>query len=202
MNNHSLRTLPDHYREILHLDLQKDKKSALWVNGIGLGLGVVFAVIFHLMVPITAFVDMGIGRLLVLLVGYIVYIILHELTHAAAMRLFGGAEVRFGFTGMYAYAGSEKDYFDRFAYRIIALAPLTVWGVIFALMMALLPRGWFWVAAMLQLGNISGAAGDIFVACKLQTVPRDTLIRDTGVAMWMFSGETKTETEKETEKQG
>jgi hypothetical protein len=103
------------------------------------------------------------------------------------MRGFGGGTVRFGFTGMYAYAGSETDYFDRFAYRIIALAPLAVWGVIFAVLMAVLPRDWFWTAAFLQLGNISGAAGDIYVACRLQTVPRDTLVRDTGVAMWMYS---------------
>ena len=127
------------------------------------------------------------GRLLTLLAAYIAYIVLHELTHAAAMRFFGGGKVRFGFTGMYAYAGSETDYFDRFAYRIIALAPLVVWGVVFALLMVLVPRAWFWVAAFLQLGNISGAAGDIYVACRLQTVPRDTLTRDTGLAMWMYS---------------
>ncbi len=195
MTTHTVQTLPENYREILHMDLQKDKKAALWVNGLGLVLTLVFGVLFHLIVPITFFFDMEAGagvyfvRLLVLAAGYIVYIILHELTHAAAMRFFGGGKVRFGFTGMYAFAGSETDYFDRFAYRIIALAPLVVWGAVFALLMALLPRTWFWVAAFLQLGNISGAAGDIYVACKLQTVPRDTLTRDTGVAMWMYSAE-------------
>ena len=193
MVTHTVQTLPENYREILHLDLQQDKKTALWVNGLGLVLALVFGFLFHLMVPITSFFDVeaGValyfGRLLTLLAAYIAYIVLHELTHAAAMRFFGGGKVRFGFTGMYAYAGSETDYFDRFAYRIIALAPLVVWGVVFALLMALVPREWFWVAAFLQLGNISGAAGDIYVACRLQTVPRDTLTRDTGLAMWMYS---------------
>ena len=60
------------------------------------------------------------------IVGYIAYIILHGLTHGAAMQLLGGIKVQFGFTGLYAYAGSESDYFGKIAYRIIALAPLTV----------------------------------------------------------------------------
>ena len=195
MHTHTLQALPENYREILHLDLQQDKKTALRVNVLGIVLAIVFGVIFHLVVPVSSFFDREAGlaayfvRLLVLLAGYIGYVILQELTHAAAMRFFGGGKVRFGFTGMYACAGSETDYFDRFAYRIIALAPLAVWGVIFTLVMALVPRGWFWVAAFLQLGNISGAAGDIYVAWKLQTVPADALIRDTGVAMWMYSAE-------------
>ena len=161
MSLHAVQSLPEGYREIVHLDLQKDKKAALWVNGLGIALTLVFGFLFHLMVPISTFFDTQAGlpayfvRLLVLLAGYVAYIVLHELTHAAAMRGFGGGRVRFGFTGMYAFAGSETDWFDRFAYRIIALAPLVLWGVIFSVLMAVLPR--------------------------------DTLVRDTGVAMWMYS---------------
>ena len=193
MHEHTVQELPEQYGEILHLDLQQDKKTALRVNGLGLALSLIFGFLFHLMVPITAFFDSRSGltayfvRLLVLMAAYAAYIVLHELTHAAAMRGFGGGKVRFGFTGMYAYAGSETDYFDRFAYRIIALAPLVVWGVVFSVLMALVPRDWFWTAAFLQLGNISGAAGDLYVAWRLQTVPRDTFTRDTGLAMWMYS---------------
>ncbi|MBR6953805.1 MAG: DUF3267 domain-containing protein [Clostridia bacterium] len=193
MQSHALQSLPEGYREILHLDLQKDKKTATVVNVLAVVLAVVLGIVFHLMVPISSFfrttgdLAADLLRLLVLLVAMAAYIVLHELTHAAAMKCFGGVQVKFGFTGIYAFAGSEKDYFDRPAYRIIALAPVVVWGVIFALLMALLPREWFWTMAWLQLTNVSGAAGDLYVTWKLHKVPRDTLVRDTGVAMWMYS---------------
>ena len=192
---HCTQTLPENYRELLSIDLQKDKKTALLVNMAAVGAMVVLALIGLLLVPFRTLLDFSQGfglyflRLGVLLAGMFAYIVLHELTHAAVMKAYGAKKLRFGFTGMYAYAGSEADYFAKRPYRHIALAPLVLWALIFGLLSALVPQEWFWVVWMLQIANVSGAAGDVFVTLRLLRLPRDLLVRDTGVAMTVYSAE-------------
>ncbi len=192
---HCTQTLPEGYRELLSIDLQKDKRTALLVNGAAVGAMAVLALIGHLVVPIQTLFDFSLDfgpcflRLGVLLLGMIVYVVLHELTHAAVMKAYGAKKLRFGFTGMYAYAGSEGDYFAKRPYRHIALAPLVLWALIFGLLSIVVPRDWFWVVWMLQIANVSGAAGDVYVTLRLRRLPRDLLVRDTGVAMTVYSAE-------------
>lgn len=192
---HCTQTLPENYRELLSIDLQKDKKTALLVNMAAVGAMVVLALIGLLLVPFRTLLDFSQGfglyflRLGVLLAGMFAYIVLHELTHAAVMKAYGAKKLRIGFTGMYAYAGSEADYFAKRPYRHIALAPLVLWALIFGLLSALVPQEWFWVVWMLQIANVSGAAGDVFVTLRLLRLPRDLLVRDTGVAMTVYSAE-------------
>ena len=192
---HCTQTLPENFRELLSIDLQKDKKTALLVNMAAVGAMVVLALIGLLLVPFRTLLDFSQGfgpyflRLGVLLAGMFAYIVLHELTHAAVMKAYGAKKLRFGFTGMYAYAGSEADYFAKRPYRHIALAPLVLWALIFGLLSALVPQEWFWVVWILQIANVSGAAGDVYVTLRLLRLPRDLLVRDTGVAMTVYSAE-------------
>jgi len=183
--------LPDGYREILQINLQKDKATALKIN---LGGGLVMAAILilgHLIAPITGFFDAEpvsdyFIRLGVLMLGYLAYIVLHELTHAAVMKAVGGRSVVFGFTGLYAFAGSCEDYFDKISYRCIALAPLVLWGIVFGILSAVVPADWFWIVWFLQAGNIGGAAGDVYVTARLWKSPPSILVKDTGVDMTVF----------------
>ncbi len=112
--------------------------------------------------------------------------VLHELTHAVVMKAVGAKKVIFGFTGMYAFAGSKEDYFDKISYRCIALAPLVTWGIIFGVLSVIVPREWFWIVWFLQAGNIGGAAGDIYVTAVLWHKSVSILVRDTGVDMTVF----------------
>ena len=107
---------------VKHLTVFKritDKKTALLITVLSLVLGIAALVLSHLLFPFSIFaiLDMsqGIGpyliRTAVLLAGMIAYIVLHELTHAAVMKYYGATKLRFGFSLMYAYAGSERDYF-------------------------------------------------------------------------------------------
>ena len=193
---HSTTTLPEGYREIAHINLQKDKKTALKINIAGAVIMIALFVLAHFaLVPITTIFNFDtsfasdIPRFAALILGYIAYIILHELTHAAVMKLMGGTKFGFGFTGIYAYAGSDKDYFSRAAYIAVALAPLIVWGIIFTVLLIVFPRDWFWVAWFWQVGNISGAAGDVYVTAKILKMPPDVLVMDTGVDMTFYSKE-------------
>lgn len=186
-----IQNLPAGYRENERVNLQTDRKAALTVNGAGLVLALALLWSGTLMVPLRgAFSGDGPGfavlRFAVILLEIVAYTVLHELTHAAVMKLCGAASVRFGFTGNYAYAGSEKDFFGKRAYRAVALAPLLVWGLLLTLALAVAPRGWFWMLWFIQIMNIAGSAGDLYVTLRFRSLPETAWIRDTGLEMAVY----------------
>ena len=184
--------LPREYKEAFTINLQKDKKLALIVNGLGAALMLVFGVLGHLTVPIGAMFNMEAGflvyalRFLALFAGMLVYIVLHEAVHGVCMKHFSGVRPSYGFTGMYAYAGSTA-YFSRGYYIVIALAPIVVWGIILQILCAFVPSQWFWVVYFIQVTNLSGAAGDLYVTWRFSKLPADTLVNDTGVEMTVYT---------------
>lgn len=185
-------SLPEGYQELLRLDLQKDKKKFLLVNGLGILIFVLLAVPMHFYVSFFSLFSMEEGlldyslRFLVLAVGMVVYLVLHELVHGVAMKLCGTKKVKYGFTGVYAFAGSS-DYYDKKSYLFIALAPVVLWGVVIGVVNAFVPEQWFWTVYMIQLMNLSGAAGDLYVTVKFLGLPKDILVTDCGVAMTVYS---------------
>ena len=187
-------TLPENYREIFSVDLQKNTKTAVWIQVLSLAIAAAMAVPMHFVVPITTLFDMqdGLGfyllRFAVFLALMVAYLFLHEMVHGIAMKHFGTKKVKFGFTGLYAFAGSD-DYYDKRSYRVIALAPIVVWGVVLAVVNALVPDTWFWVIYWTQIANISGAAGDLYVTVKFSRLPADILVQDSGVRMTVYSAQ-------------
>lgn len=190
---YSVTTLPEGYREIFAVDLQKDKKKALMINLLGALIMIAMGVPMHFVVPFSTLFSMEDGllmyavRFFVMIAAMIGYIVLHELTHAVVMRIFGAKKVRFGFTGLYAFAGSEQDYFSKGAYILIALAPLVLLGIVILLVNLLVPAAWFWVVYLVQISNVSGAIGDLYVTVKFLGMPKDILVNDTGVAMTVYT---------------
>lgn len=187
----STAVLPEGYVLLKHIDLQKDKKLMGTVNGLALAAMVPLAVLGHLIVPISTLYSTaeGIGamwlRLTILFAGYLLYMVLHELTHGVCMKHYSGVPVKYGFTWSYAYAGSEA-YFDRRSYIVIALAPIVVLGIVLAVINVLVPESWFWVVYFIQIGNLSGAAGDLYVTARFRKHPETVLIQDSGVAMSVY----------------
>lgn len=186
--------LPEGYRETEVLNLQSNKKTALLIQVIAIVIMVIMMVGMNLVIPFTDWLDslelkQMIVRLAVMAVGYVLYIIAHELTHGVFMKLVGGQKVKYGFTGMYAFAGSEQDYFDRTSYIKISLAPLVIWGIVFVILQIILPESWLWVVWFWQMGNVSGAAGDMYVTWKTLHRPETVLVRDTGIDMTYYEKE-------------
>jgi len=107
------------------------------------------------------------------------------------MRFFSKMRVKYGFTSLYAYAGSDA-YFDKSSYIIIALAPVVVWGAVLAVLCVLVPPAWFWTVYIIQINNFAGAAGDFYVTARFARLPRDILVRDTGTSMTVFAKSTET----------
>ena len=184
--------LPEGYRDYYSIDLQKDKKMSLLVNLLAVVIAVLLLVPMHFLVPISSLFVMnkGLGNYLIRFIALIVlmtaYIPLHEITHGLAMKICGTKKVKYGFTGLYAFAGSN-DYYNKKAYIFIALAPIVLWGLVIAIINPFVPLEWFWVVFSLQIINLSGAAGDLFVTIKFLGFPKDILIRDYGVGMTVFS---------------
>ena len=187
-------TLPEEYKEFYSIDLQKNKKMSLRVNLLSVIIAVILFVPMHFLVPISSLfvMDKGLGsyviRFIALIVLIITYMVLHELTHGIAMKICGTKKVKYGFTGLYAFAGSN-DYYDKKSYIFIALAPVVLWGFVIAIINPFVSVEWFWVVYNLQIINLSGAAGDLIVTIKFSGFPKDILIRDYGVGMTVFSKE-------------
>ena len=181
----SVEQLPDGYGERIKIDLQKNKTEALLVNGLALVIMLALIVIGHLVVPVQALLRLGITKLLLMVIGVLLYLVLHELTHAVCMKYYGAEKVKFGYTGLYAYAGSDA-YFGKKPYIVIALAPVVVWGVVLLILNLLAGDGWFWVVWLIQVSNLSGAAGDLYVTTKLSKMSADILIQDSGVSMTVY----------------
>ncbi len=187
----AIGVLPEDYGEIYSLNLQKDKRTAIIVNLLALAIAAVMAVSMNFFVPVTSVFDMSGGivryflRLAALIVLMVLYMVLHELVHGIAMKLCGTKRVKYGFTGLYAFAGSE-DYYDKKSYIFIALAPIVLWGTVLAAVNFFVPTEWFWIVYMIQLINISGAAGDLFAAVKFSRMPKNILIQDSGMSMRVF----------------
>lgn len=187
----SCTVLPEGYAPLFSMDLQENKRLMLLVNIIGTAIAILAVVPALFFVPFSALFDMSAGlgayalRFAALLVGMVLYVVLHELVHGIFMRAISGVSVRYGFTGMYAYAGSDA-YFGKASYLLIAMAPVVIWGVVLAVACCFVPAEWFWVVYLIQVVNLSGAGGDIYVTFKFCRLPRDILVRDTGVAMTVF----------------
>ena len=155
----SYPTLPQGYVPFATIDLVHNKKQFWIVNGLSVALCVIMLILPFLWGrSLRGFVGEGSLSALLLrlgvVAGLLAYIALHELTHGAVMKACG-ASVRYGYKVAYAYAGSDA-YFTRPAYVAIALAPVVVWGIVFAVLAACLPREWFPTVWLWQLVNIGG----------------------------------------------
>ena len=187
----SYETLPKGYREIASIDLQQDKKLFWIVNISATVISVVMILAAVLFTGLEGLLQLfgpesSISRLLTLLVLMLVYLVLHEAVHGVLMRHYCKAKVRFGITGPFAYAASD-GYFCKKHFAVIGLAPIVIWGVVLLAANILVDESWFYVVWLVQIMNVSGAAGDLYVSRWLKTLPADTLVHDTGVAMTAYS---------------
>ena len=183
--------LPNGYSKALNIDLQKNKRLAVLVNVTALFIMAVMIIAAVFFIPFKTFFNTDniliyVIRFLVVWLGMVAYIFLHELVHGIFMKHFSGVKPHYGFTGLYAYAGSSA-YFDRKQYIIIALAPIAILGIILLMINCIVPKAWFWVIYIIQITNISGAAGDIYVTYKMLRLPATLLVNNTGVSMTVYT---------------
>jgi hypothetical protein len=185
----SYTALPAGYREIFNIDLNKNKKAAVFINV--LAVIILLAMVFP-MLPVRPFsilscIEMAsFVRPVVFIGGLVLYLVLHEAVHGFFMWIFSKQKPHFGIKGIYAYAGSNA-FFSKAHYLIIGLSPIIIWGIVLTILCFAVPDEWFWYVYLIQVMNISGAAGDIYVSVKFCRMPSDILVQDSGTAMTVYS---------------
>ena len=185
----SFTTLPEGYREIFNVDLNKNKKAAVAINVLAT------VIMLAMVIPMLAIRPFSIEssdgtapyvRYAILIGGFLLYLVLHEAVHGIFMWLFSRQKPFFGIKGVYAYAGSNS-FFPKMQYLIIGLSPIIIWGIVLTILCFAVPDDWFWYIYVIQAMNISGAAGDIYVSAKFSRMPSDILVQDKGTAMAVYS---------------
>ena len=190
-NKWAAEFLPAHYDLYERIDLSSDKKAfkavCIW-SIVALAVMIAYGLMTH---SFLVSFDMETWRVLfcvvAMAVGLIVYIVLHEAVHGIFIRLFTGDVPTFGIDlskGM-AYAGSTW-LFRKWPYIIIALAPVILWGVILSVWLSDIPAHYYWYLYAIQIFNITGAAGDFYVTCRVISMPSDILAKDNGMAMEFY----------------
>ena len=167
----------------------QNRKEAVIVNLLALGIGAAATALGFALSPAFTEVEIGIHtviELTLLFVGIVVYMVVHELIHGVFMKAFSGRKPHYGFTGLYAYAGSDA-LFGRTQYLVIAFAPVVILGVVLAVLTAAFYETAFWRFFIIQIVNLSGAAGDFYVGALIARAGGDVLVRDAGTDMSIFS---------------
>lgn len=191
MEHKGVFELPEGYREIKKVDMQSDKKLMILINGLALVIILVLFFAGGFIYPFSFEINGDDMMPFVKTAGVVIlclaaYIVGHELVHGIFIKKYSGRKAKYGFTGMYAYAGTDA-YFPKREYIIIALAPVVAFGILFLLLNIFLPKNYFWFFYILQGFNLSGAAGDFYITRLMGKLPEDTLVHDEGIAMKMYS---------------
>ena len=138
----------------------------------------------HTLTPNTA----GWGLLLwfaINIVGYIIILPIHEVIHGLAFAFWGGHPYFGAKWPLALYCGAKDQLFRRNQYLVVGLAPLvviTLAGIIFTLLSPSLAS----YTIFATIGNVSGAAGDVWVAKRIWQQPTSVLVEDTqtGYRVW------------------
>jgi hypothetical protein len=121
------------------------------------------------------------------IVSYIVIICVHEIIHSLVF-LFWGGRPHFGAKLPLAlYCGAKDQLFRRNQYLVVGLAPLVVITLAGITLTILAPSAASYVF-LATIGNIAGAAGDVWVTAHLLRQPHDILVEDTdkGCRIWLI----------------
>lgn len=197
----SSQILPPQYEQCGVINIQQDPKKARMIAVANIWIFAVLLSVGFLIVPLRAAlgsldsvysVALFMLRFVVTIVAWMLYIPLHEFTHAMTMKCLGAVNIQFHVSWNYACMGSKYSFFTRDTYRLIALMPLAFWSPIFLLIAAGSPREWFWPVWIVFANHLSGSIVDIFVVWYVSKWDRDTLIQDTGFDVAVYRKKDRT----------
>lgn len=189
--------LPAGYRNVMTLEMKRENKLAVVINALAAAAAIPLMIIGMIISPLSEansainsdYAWLVLIKPLFLLVGIAIYTLLREGLHGLLIKYLGGAKPTFGYTGLYIYACNDKGCFNKRTHIIISLAPSVVLFVFLLVLNIILPAFLFWIIYLIQIINITGAVGDIYVAYAAKKMPDDLLVHDTGVAIKFYTKE-------------
>jgi hypothetical protein len=128
---------------------------------------------------------------LILIIGIIAVIVLHELAHGIAMQAYG-ARAKYGFIlkGLMFYATSPGYAFQRNQYIIIILAPLVSLSILACLgILVFAGTSTVWLLAVWATINGSAAIGDLWILTIVLRYPSHAYVMDEHDGMRVFMPE-------------
>lgn len=130
----------------------------------------------------------GLGEIGAVLLGILLAMGLHELTHGLAMQMFG-AKPKYGILckEMMLYATSPGYAYPRASYIVIALAPFVFISTFVMIGMWLL-QGTLWIPLLAICGifNASGAIGDMWMTIIVLRYPASAYVMDEQDGLRLF----------------
>lgn len=185
------RLLPEGYELYRTIDPAEDRRLARRLSALSLIVALGMAAAALPFVPLSAFLRFhapsvfAAVRLLLLLPAILAASAVHEGIRWLILRRFGRAQPAFRRVGIYIYAESPA-LFRRRPFLLSIFVPVILLGALYLFLHAVLPISWFWFAYILQIVNISGAAGDFCLSVILSRLPASLLIRSCGGAVELY----------------
>ena len=186
--------LPENYQEVLSWKVTGKPMRLIALNIVGVILFVIFGMIFSSLafglggMPSEGNLRLGLGEISLAIVGIVVTLVLHELTHGLVMQMFG-ASPKYGiiWKGLMLYATSPGYAYRRNNYVVIALAPFVFISVLVILGMWIL-QGTTWVVLLAIYGvvNASGAVGDMWITMIVLRYAATAYVMDERDGIRMF----------------
>ena len=188
------KALPDSYNLALELNLQKNKRLAVFINIIPIILFIPFLLIYFLIshyFPSKAFFvngsfDISLLPLITFFILIFASLLVHEFVHAAVMSYYSHEKPKIGFSGLYGYTGNSDFYFDKRSYLYITFAPAFFISILFLIFLPFLNGAWFLAFYLAFALHFTCCFGDFYVAYKLRKFSDSTLINDNGVSMSFY----------------
>jgi hypothetical protein len=192
----AINVRPDNATLVYSLNLLKNKR-VFWLLQIPATLGFfIFGFLFlwwtiwlrpGYLHTISTGVVVTLLDLFFIIMGFVVFIVLHELVHGAFFWIYSRSRPRFGFRGGYAYAAAPGWFFPRRQYLAIALAPLVLLSILGMALVAVVPAGALAAILFGMVANASGAVGDMWIAFKVIRERRNIVVEDLGDGMNFYA---------------
>ena len=189
MNKYYLE-LPENYKLDKTIDMKK-MSTNIFLNV----LNILFVIISLLILIPLKFKEIKIDNLIELsivmfiaLIGFIIYIVLHELTHGLFYKIFTKQKLTFGVSLTYAYCGVPNIYVRKKETIIACLSPLIIFSIIFLTLIFILPPNYINLSIIILFSfHFGGCSGDIYLSLILLTkYKKDTYIKDTGPTQYIY----------------
>lgn len=161
--------------EVIEIDLPIVARQGLYLTGLSLFV----LLVIHFILVGGIYFTFSFSAVLLLIIGYIVLIVLHEFFHLFGFRVFAkvpwkrmqvGVNLKLGI----AYATTDKLMTNK-AIRKALLLPFWVTGIVPAIIALYIGSGVLIILAALLIG---GAAGDFAMYKALKKHPNNWLIKD------------------------
>jgi len=173
--------LPEGYKAIKSIDA-KDKKTIIWFNLVAIIMMVIAALPFLVLKPVDmSNRDMYIPFVLIVSIGMIAYIILHELTHGLIYKIYTKQKLTFGLTLFVAFCGVPNIYVSKKVSLVSVLAPFVLYSVILIPTLILMSANYLYLAFIIIFAvHFGGCVGDLYVTNVLLKLKGKILMNDTG----------------------